>query len=125
MDTVPGYVVVNKQGTMSESDRDKMLIAQDAHLNHKREALKMKRQHLQREREVFQQQREQREAAQRQEMQAAREAWIQSQQNQPGEAKGSPGPAQARHMIEHQDRKIDELKSMISAFTVNVKSSVE
>ncbi len=28
-------------------------------------------------------------------------------------------------MIEHQDRKIDELKNIISAFTVNVKSSVE
>ena len=93
MDTVPGYVVVNKQDTMSESDRDKILIARDAHLNHKREALRMERQHLQREREVFQQQREQRDAAQRQEMQAAREVWIQSQQNQPGEVKGSPGPA--------------------------------
>ncbi len=113
MDAVPGYVRVNEQETMSQADRDRILIAQDAHRNRKRETLMLERQHLRREREAFQQQTEQREAAQRQEMQAAREV------------KGSPGPAQARHMIEHQDRIIDELKSIMTAFTIDVKSSVE
>ncbi len=83
----------------------------------------MERQNAQREREALHREREQRDAAQRQELQAARDVWNQSQQPQPGDAKRTLAPAQTRYMTELQDRKIDELREMMSAFTIEVKGT--
>ncbi len=119
LDTVPGYVVVNDQGTMSATARDAVLDAQEENLKHKREALKMERENMRRERDALHREKEEREAAQRQELQAS---WTQLQQEQ-GDTRRASVPAQTRRTIELQDRKIDDLKNVITAFAVDVRNT--
>jgi uncharacterized coiled-coil protein SlyX len=101
LDGLNGYVMV--QGQNGSSGRHKGLTPRNAQLSQQRATLLKESQNLQ---------------GSYRELLKEKEAWQKSSQFRPS---APPGPSQMRYFIESQDKKIEELKEMMTNFTHEFK----
>jgi len=143
MDVVKGFVVDNQDKDRdAASRRDAILDARDESLKTERELLRKEREQMQRERAAFLSEKNEREEGRLRRIIATTEAqlqeraksetvlraelqtsWNQMQQRDSQDQRRASVTAQTRRTMELQERKIDDLKDMMSIFTVDVKAT--
>jgi hypothetical protein len=143
MDVVKGFVVDNPDKDRdAASRRDAILDARDESLRNERELLRMEREKMQREQAAFLSEKNEREEGRLRRIIATTEAqlqeraksetvlraelqtsWNQMQQRESQDQRRASVTAQTRRTLELQERKIDDLKDMMSNFTADVKAT--
>ncbi len=126
LDGLNGFLMV--QGQDGSSGRRRGLTPQDAQLSQQGATLLKESQNLQgsyrellKEKEAWQQQKDHMDAVRKKELMEAKNMWNKSAMSNQAQSSVPPGPAQLRFFVDSQDKKIEELKDMMTSFTHEFK----